>query len=145
MSIVATSASRAKDQTAEAVNQQIRRQTHANVAYYAAHPELIDQRLKELDEEWDIERWLELNSAALSLAGLALALVHSRKWLVLPLVVQGFFLQHGIEGYCPPLPIFRRAGVRTEGEIEAERHALKALRGDFQNAAGEEVLRAAER
>jgi hypothetical protein len=145
MGIIATSASRAKDQTAEAVNRHIRRQTHANIAYYAAHPEQIDQRLKELDEEWDIERWLEVNSAALSVAGLALAMVHSRKWLVLPLIVQGFFLQHGIEGYCPPLPIFRRAGVRTEGEIEAERHALKALRGDFQDARGEDVLRAAER
>lgn len=145
MSVLATSATRAKEQTADAVNQRIRRQTQANIAYFAAHPEQIEQRLRELDEEWDIERWLELNSAALSLAGLTLALVHSRKWLLLPLVVQGFFLQHGIQGYCPPLPIFRRAGVRTEFEIEAERHALKALRGDFQNAAREEILRAAER
>jgi hypothetical protein len=146
MNTVATSATRAKNQTAEVVNQRIQRQTQANIAYYAAHPEQIDARLKELDQEWDIERWLELNSAALSLVGLALAITHSRKWLLLPLVVQGFFLQHGIEGYCPPLPIFRRAGVRTEGEIEIERHALKSLRGDFQRGgSGEAVLADAER
>ena len=146
MSIVDKSATRAQAQTDLAVNQRTADQMRANVAYYAAHPEQIDQRLRELDAEWDIERWLELNSAALTLAGLTLAVVHSRKWLLLPLVVQGFFLQHGIEGYCPPLPIFRRAGVRTEGEIEAERQALKALRGDFNNAEeSEQVLLAAER
>jgi hypothetical protein len=146
MGIVAKSATRAQAQTDPAVNQRTSDQMRANVAYYAAHPEQIDQRLRELDAEWDIERWLELNSAALTLAGLTLAVVHSRKWLLLPLVVQGFFLQHGIEGYCPPLPIFRRAGVRTEGEIEAERQALKALRGDFNNAEeSEQVLLAAER
>ena len=146
MGIVAKSATRAQAQTDPAVNRRTADQLRANVAYYAAHPEQIDQRLRDLDAEWDIERWLQLNSAALTLAGLTLALAHSRKWLLLPLVVQGFFLQHGIEGYCPPLPIFRRAGVRTEGEIEAERQALKSLRGDFNNAAeGEQVLLAAER
>ena len=146
MGIVTKSATRAQAQTDPAVNQRTAHQMRANVAYYAAHPEQIDQRLRELDAEWDIERWLELNSSVLTLAGLTLAVVHSRKWLLLPLVVQGFFLQHGIEGYCPPLPIFRRAGVRTEGEIEAERQALKSLRGDFNNAAeGEQILLAAER
>jgi hypothetical protein len=146
MTIVATSSTRAKDQTDEIVNERIRRQTQANIAYFAAHPEQIDRRLAELDHEWDIERWLQVNSAALSIAGLTLGLLHSRKWLLLPLVVQGFFLQHGIEGYCPPLPIFRRAGVRTEGEIERERHALKALRGDFAGAdTAEAALPAAER
>jgi hypothetical protein len=30
------------------------------------------------------------------------------------------------------VPLFRRAGVRTATEIERERYALKALRGDFQ-------------
>ena len=30
------------------------------------------------------------------------------------------------------MPIFRRRGVRTAGEIEAERYALKAIRGDFE-------------
>lgn len=146
MGIVAQSATRAQAQTDPTVNRRTADQLRANVAYYAAHPEQIDQRLRDLDAEWDIERWLQLNSSALTLAGLTLALVHSRKWLLLPLVVQGFFLQHGIEGYCPPLPIFRRAGVRTEGEIEAERQALKALRGDFNSAAeGDQALRAAER
>ena len=31
------------------------------------------------------------------------------------------------------MPILRRMGVRTEHEIEQERNALKAIRGDYRN------------
>jgi hypothetical protein len=37
-----------------------------------------------------------------------------------------------VEGWCPPVPILRRLGFRTSYEIEEERQALKALRGDFE-------------
>jgi hypothetical protein len=49
-----------------------------------------------------------------------------------------------LQGWCPPLPIIRRAGVRTAREIEAERTILKAIRGDFQELASlrEEIIRA---
>lgn len=43
-------------------------------------------------------------------------------------------LLHGVHGWYPLLPVFRRMGLRTRREIAAERYALKALRGDF-NAA----------
>jgi hypothetical protein len=33
------------------------------------------------------------------------------------------------------VPVFRRLGVRTAGEIDRERYALKALRGDFDRIA----------
>jgi hypothetical protein len=36
-----------------------------------------------------------------------------------------------LQGWCPPLPILRSLGVRTADEINEERYALKALRGDF--------------
>lgn len=49
----------------------------------------------------------------------------------MPAVVAGFLLQHALQGWCPPLPVFRRLGFRTQAEIERERYALKALRGDF--------------
>jgi len=78
---------------------------------------------------------LALNAATLSLTGLALGLSVNRKWLVLPGVVMSFLLQHAVQGWCPPLPIIRRAGVRTAREIEAERTILKAIRGDFQDLA----------
>jgi hypothetical protein len=42
-----------------------------------------------------------------------------------------FLVQHAVQGWCPPLVVLRRRGVRTRREIEEERYALKALRGDF--------------
>jgi hypothetical protein len=54
-----------------------------------------------------------------------------RRFLALPAAVFGFFFQHATQGWCPPLPVFRRMGVRTRREINKEKYALKALRGDF--------------
>lgn len=126
-----TSAWRVAAQTPEHLNRRIHRTTRANIEYYAQHPEQINERLEELDAEWDIERAVESNAATLALAGLILGVLGGRKWLVLPLLVAGFLLQHGVRGWCPPLSLLRRLGFRTPREIEAERYALKAMRGDF--------------
>ncbi len=99
--------------------------------YYTEHPEEIDQRIDELDREWDIERTLETNASSLALIGLGLGISLSRKWFILPAIVMGFFLQHALQGWCPPLPLLRRLGIRTQSEIEMERYILKAMRGDF--------------
>jgi len=74
---------------------------------------------------------LEANASALVLAGLGLGSWVDRRFYLLPAVVAGFLLQHALQGWCPPLPVLRRLGVRTQTEIELERYALKALRGDF--------------
>jgi hypothetical protein len=118
--------------TNESVNERIHRQTEANIERLRkAGPAAIRQRLDELDREWDIERMLEANAATASLVGLTLGATVNRRWYLFPAVVAGFLLQHALQGWCPPLPIFRRFGVRTSYEIDYERYALKALRGDF--------------
>jgi hypothetical protein len=123
-------------------NEKIARQIERNIAYYAGHPSEIDRRLEELDREWDIERTLEAQAATLSLVSIGLSLLGNRKLLFLPLVVGGFLLQHAVQGWCPPLPILRRLGVRTPAEIDQERYALKALRGDFNQIDTENKSRA---
>jgi hypothetical protein len=108
----------------------------------------VERRLEELDREWDIERTLEANAAAVSLFGVVLGASVGRRWLILPGFVAGFLLQHALQGWCPPVPLFRRLGVRTASEIAEERYALKALRGDFENVRAddaEEALAAARR
>ena len=40
-------------------------------------------------------------------------------------------IQHALQGWCPPLAVLRRLGFRTAKEINEERFALAALRGDF--------------
>jgi hypothetical protein len=101
------------------------------VTYCGKNPEDIERRLQELDHEWDIERTLEVNGSVLAMTGLLLGATSSRKWFLLPVAVVGFCLQHALQGWCPPLSLFRRLGIRTQREIDEERYALKALRGDF--------------
>lgn len=119
---------RVQKSTSDEVNDQIRRETERRVARYRhGGSAAIRQRLEELDREWDIERTLEANAAAASLLGLALGASVNRKWFLFPGVVAGFLLQHALQGWCPPLPVFRRLGFRTASEIDRERDALEAL------------------
>lgn len=109
----------------------IEREMEQRLWYYLDHPGEIGERLKELDDEWDMERTLETNASSIALLGLGLGTTVSRKFYLLPALVMGFFLQHSLQGWCPPVPLFRRLRIRTQSEIELERCALKALRGDF--------------
>jgi hypothetical protein len=128
--MVSTTESPVESNTEEEITRRIRRELEARICYYAQHLEDVGNRLDELDLEWDIERLLETNAAAFSLLGLTLGSVH-RRWLLLPGLAAGFLLQHAVQGWCPPVPLFRRLGIRTAREINHERFALKALRGDF--------------
>jgi len=118
--------------TANEINAQIERETVERIARIAAAgPEAIEARLRELDGEWDIERRLETNASAITLVSLGLGWWVSRWWLVLTGFVSAFLLQHALQGWCPPVPILRRMGSRTEREIDLERMALRLMRGDF--------------
>ena len=117
--------------TDQDLNERIARRTERNVDRYARDQKLIDTRLRELEQEWDIERALEANAAVVSLVGLSLGRLMNRRWYILPAVVATFLLQHAVQGWCPPVGLFRRVGVRTQREIDEERYALKLMRGDF--------------
>jgi hypothetical protein len=91
----------------------------------------LSARLDDLGREWDIERVLQLNAAVIAGAGLLLGSRLDRRFLLLPAAVFSFLLQHALQGWCPPLPVFRRLGVRSAREIERHRYGVKALRGDF--------------
>lgn len=121
---IATSADRVPSNTSDSSQSAIREATERRIEYFRDHPEHIDERLVELDEEWDVERCLETGSATLTLTGLALGATVNRKWLLLSAAVQSFFLQHALQGWCPPLPVLRRLGVRTAHEIAHERCVL---------------------
>lgn len=114
------------------INARIDRAIDACIAYYRARPQFeIDTRIDELAREWDVERWLEVNASILALSGLVLGVIRHRAWLGLPVLVSSFLLQHAIRGWCPPVPLLRRLGVRTRQEIDRELYSLKSLRGDF--------------
>ncbi|HEX2749115.1 MAG TPA: DUF2892 domain-containing protein [Verrucomicrobiales bacterium] len=125
-------ATRVEASTCDQINERIARETRDRLACYrnASH-ETITARLNELDREWDIERVLQTNAGMAGLTGAVLALTVHRKFAVISALVGGFLVQHALQGWCPPLPVLRRAGVRTSHEINEERIALMKLRGDF--------------
>ena len=129
-----TTINRVQRNTDEAINRRIEAATGERIRRLARHPLAIERRLRELDREWDIERVLETNAALIALAGVALGARLDRRWLVLPALVTTFLCQHAVQGWCPPVPLLRRLGIRTPREIEIERVALKILRGDFVEA-----------
>jgi hypothetical protein len=124
---------RIRRHTAPEVNDRIDQRIEDSIRLYRQAPrELLDRRIDELEREWDIDRGLMVNLGVIGLAALARGIGSSRRWLALPVIQLGFLIYHAAEGWCPPMPVFRRLGWRTEHEIGAELAALKALRGDFE-------------
>ena len=126
---------RVRQNTSDELNREVDRQIAVRVRELALSGDKdgIAQRIDELDREWDIERALQANAAALGLSGLLLGVTANKKWLVLPGVVLPLLLQHAVQGWCLPVPLFRRMGYRTRQEIDREKYALKDLRGDFES------------
>jgi hypothetical protein len=126
--MIAATIDRVEQHSSDADNERIRQETVASLAAYRdADPQRICCRLDELDREWDVERYLETMAPTFTLIGVALAITKGRKWLVIPAVVQSFFLQHAIQGWCPPIPLLRSLGIRTFREIQQEREGLERL------------------
>jgi hypothetical protein len=118
--------SRVPSHTLPHINARIEHETQARITE-AARTGTIDERLAQLDREWDTERTLQTNFALVALIGLGLGLRNPR-WLALTAGASAFMVQHAIQGWCPPLALFRRLGIRDAGEIERERSALLALK-----------------
>jgi hypothetical protein len=140
---------RVRANTERSVNDRIDAEAEYRLHQFAHLPSAsLSGRLLELDREWDLERVLEAEASAMGLAGLILALFVHKRFLLLPGIVGAMVLLHATQGWYPLLPIFRRLRLRTRNEIDRERYALKALRGDFSelaSAAASDKARAAWR
>ena len=90
----------------------------------------IEQRLTALQQEWDVDRVLMANFAALVFAQLVAA-TRDRRWLWGPLVQTPFLMMHATLGWCPPSLWFRPMGFRTRFEIQAEREELLRRLGNL--------------
>lgn len=132
LELIPPNAKRVQLNTNRLVNENIRRKMVRNASFYAdkSHDD-ISSRIRELEREWDTERILEASAAILILIGLLLGFKFNYTWFYICGIVAFFLLQHAIQGWCPPLPILRRLGIRTTSEINDEKMVLKALRGDF--------------
>lgn len=126
---------RVREHTAPRVNARIDSLTRATLdATLSQGLPAIERRLAELDAEWDIDRALMVNFAVAGGAAFSVGLARyansswlgpRRKGFLYFFGAQLAFLAlHGVVGWCPPASLFRRLGLRTKGEIEAERHML---------------------
>ena len=140
----APTATRVQLSTAPRLNERIARQTEAELTLAGADPEAIERRLRELDQEWDIERALQTNFSIVNLVSIALGALAARPWFLFTGIAGGFMVEHALKGWCPPVPVLRRLGFRTAREIARERYALKALRGDFQGIDARQPAKASQ-
>jgi hypothetical protein len=123
---------RVRRYTSPEMLQKIDEQIEHNVAFYASQPdEVIAERIRELQQEWSINRFLQAKVAAMGLLGGLLGFSVSKKWALLTIGGFGLLLFHGLRGWDPRITPLRRFGLRTRSEIDRELYALKAARGDF--------------
>jgi len=119
---------RIRQHTAPKVNQRLDRTALGNVFYYSGlSPEHLRLRLDELDREWDLDR---VNQASFGLVGgitFLLGKTKDPRWHYVFGAQLGFLVMHAFLGWCPPVSLFRRLGVRTRLEIDAEKRLLEHL------------------
>jgi hypothetical protein len=126
---------RVRANTAPEVNRRIDEQIDESLRYFSNQSrEEILRRIDRLEREWDIERFLETLAPTFSLVGIGLGATVDKRWFLFSTVVLSFLLLHAIQGWCPPVPLLRRLGVRTREEIDRERYSLKSLVEPFSSA-----------
>lgn len=131
--MLADTTQRVELNTSPALHQQFEEQLRENISpYLNADRATIDRRLAKLDREWNVERFIETEAPLMIGLGIALGLTRGRKWFGLSAMAAVMVILHGVQGWYPLLPIFRRLGVRSQNEIEEERNALRVLRGDHE-------------
>ena len=99
------------------VNEEIDQEAERLVARATGGSEaVLSHQIDELNQEWDMERWLETNASAQAFTGTILGLLVNKKFFAIPCLVLLFLFQHAVQGWCPPVPVLRRKGVRTRRE-----------------------------
>lgn len=125
--IIPPTSKRVSLHTNKQINKRIQEKIQHNIEHFKGlGKEAILARLDQLDREWDIERILEMHAATvILLLFIGSLFIPHIIWSILIAIVASFLMLHAIQGWCPPLPFFRRLGFRTSAEIDEEKYALK--------------------
>jgi hypothetical protein len=93
----------------------------------------IDARLRHLEGEWSMGRMVKATAGVLILGGLGLT-IFVNPWLAVIPAAGGLMLAQNLYSRKSLLgEMFAAMGFRTSVEIDHERMALKAIRGDFRD------------
>lgn len=107
----------------------------AQLRYCAGNRRRIERRLRELDDEWDLESVLEAKATLVASLGTVVGAVVNRRLPAVPMSWSATLVRLAANR-LPLAALLRRTGVRTSREIEIERLALRLLRGDLPSHPG---------
>lgn len=96
-----------------------------------AGPQAITDRLTQLEREWSAGRMTKAAIGVSIVVGLGLTALAGPWWLILPAVGGFFLLQYLFSRQSWLGATFREMGFRSGADIDQEKFALRALRGDF--------------
>ncbi|MBI5549179.1 MAG: hypothetical protein HY901_35280 [Deltaproteobacteria bacterium] len=126
-------ADRIRSHTPEAINAEIDHCVAARIEDFATRSSAeIDAQIARLDRTWGLDRVAVTFLSGVALVCSAAAYRLGPAWLLGTGVATLSLLRYAVSGSGPGLVRLRRMGLRTRREIECERCALKALRGDFE-------------
>lgn len=98
-----------------------------------AGPAAIDERLVELDRAWTAGRASKAALGAAVVVGLGLGLAVSPWFFLLPILAGAILVEYVFSRQSVLGAMFRAAGLPSGADVEHEKLALKALRGDFKH------------
>jgi len=93
----------------------------------------VSDRLKALDEEPDLETVATLGLAGAGVLALVFGMLGSRLWRLLAWFSLPLIFAHARGRLAAPGEVLKTLGLRSRKEIQEEKYALKALRGDFRD------------
>lgn len=106
--------------------------TRKNLRFYGSlGREALDERIQALEDEWDLEKAGTMLLSGAGLLGLVMGLIGSPRWRLLAWAAVPLLFLHGRGQWKSAEGLLRPMGFRPRREIQEEKYALKALRGDF--------------
>jgi len=107
------------------------RRIDQQVLYYATiGRDELDERLEQLEREWDMDRWLLMLTSGLSVVALLSGGRRKGRWSLLSGMLGALLLSNALEEPSAS-PLLRRLGIRTRTEIAREQQGLLVIRGDM--------------
>ena len=84
-------------------------------------------RLRQIERELDQEQALQMGAAGLGFIGAILGVTVNPAFALLPAMAFAALGQYAVQGWCPPMSLLARLGLRSSKEIDRERYALAAV------------------
>ena len=103
--------------------------TDRSLNYYSDQLPDLQKNLRQLNLAWGFER-IGLPLSVVFISG-AVGFLLKRRFAAASLFALGFFLQQILKKQQPLSPPLRNLGVGDRNELELERYAMKAQRGDL--------------